>query len=251
MKMKHNSENRNFTEIPFKDIAEAIIWQLPHFVIWKDIDSVYLGCNENFAKLAGYSTLASIEGIKDEDLKCDAATYATRFRYQDQQAMKHKPQTILDIHRFADGKIWTCLSNKTPLRNKDKKIIGCINQMTEINIPFLTKLGIALTKFNQMMNIQNTNSLVLEPYGYESYHLSKRESECLFYLLRGKTAKEIARALTLSHRTVEGYIENIKFKLCCRTKTELIGKAIDQGLLTIIPMSILPNSLSKIIITDT
>lgn len=58
--------------------------------------------------------------------------------------------------------------------------------------------------------------------------LSKRETECLFYLLDGCTAKEIAVALHLSHRTVEGYIENMKNKLGCSTASELIVKVLQN-----------------------
>ena len=53
-------------------------------------------------------------------------------------------------------------------------------------------------------------------------YLSKRESECLFQLSLGKTAKEIGRLLNLSPRTVEFYINNIKEKTGCRTRTELV-----------------------------
>lgn len=38
----------------FDSLAESILWQLPNFVIWKDLNSTYLGCNKNFAKLAGF-----------------------------------------------------------------------------------------------------------------------------------------------------------------------------------------------------
>lgn len=58
--------------------------------------------------------------------------------------------------------------------------------------------------------------------------LSKREAECLYFLLRGNTAKNIANILRLSPRTVEHYLENVKMKFNVRTKTELIEKTIDH-----------------------
>lgn len=54
------------------------------------------------------------------------------------------------------------------------------------------------------------------------FHLTKREIECLSYLLRGKTFKEIALTLKLSPRTVECHINNIKEKVGAHTKSELI-----------------------------
>ncbi len=52
--------------------------------------------------------------------------------------------------------------------------------------------------------------------------LSKREKQCIEYLLRGKSTKETAFSLNLSPRTVEFYFENIKNKLSLSTKQEIL-----------------------------
>jgi DNA-binding CsgD family transcriptional regulator len=51
---------------------------------------------------------------------------------------------------------------------------------------------------------------------------SPREKACIHWLLRGRTAQQIAWELGLSKRTVEHYIENAKGKLGCQSKTEFI-----------------------------
>lgn len=56
--------------------------------------------------------------------------------------------------------------------------------------------------------------------------LSKRQIECLYYLVKGMTAKETARIIGISHRTVECYLDNIKTKLNCSSRVELIEKAL-------------------------
>jgi DNA-binding CsgD family transcriptional regulator len=53
--------------------------------------------------------------------------------------------------------------------------------------------------------------------------LSKRETECLRYLVLGKSAKEIARNLCLSHRTIEFYLKNIKDKTGYTSKTQIVS----------------------------
>lgn len=52
--------------------------------------------------------------------------------------------------------------------------------------------------------------------------LSSREKQCIQMLLAGKSAKETALHLGLSHRTIEAYFENIKNKLSCSNKTEIL-----------------------------
>ncbi len=53
--------------------------------------------------------------------------------------------------------------------------------------------------------------------------LTKRELECAQFLLAGKTAKETAKYLNISPRTVEEYLENIRFKFNCRNKLEIVN----------------------------
>lgn len=67
--------------------------------------------------------------------------------------------------------------------------------------------------------------LGMEKYLEKASLLSHRERECLELLLQGKTAKETAAFLALSHRTVESYFENIKKKLKCSNKGQLFSTA--------------------------
>jgi DNA-binding CsgD family transcriptional regulator len=54
-------------------------------------------------------------------------------------------------------------------------------------------------------------------------HLSIQQSKCLILLSRGKSAKEIAIEMKLSHRTVEHYLEKIREQLGCMSNRELIA----------------------------
>ncbi len=52
--------------------------------------------------------------------------------------------------------------------------------------------------------------------------LSNRERECLLYLLQGSTAKQTAKSIGISNRTVETHISNIKVKLGLKNKGEIV-----------------------------
>ena len=56
--------------------------------------------------------------------------------------------------------------------------------------------------------------------------LTKRENECLYHLLHGKTVKEIGNILAISPRTVDTYIVNSKMKMQVQTRSQLIEKII-------------------------
>ena len=63
--------------------------------------------------------------------------------------------------------------------------------------------------------------------------LTPREREVLTYIAEGHTNREIADALTISHKTVDRHRENIMRKLNLHSRVELVKYAIEKGLITI------------------
>lgn len=57
--------------------------------------------------------------------------------------------------------------------------------------------------------------------------LSKREKECVKWLLRGRSSTQIGKLMHISPRTVEFYTGNIRNKLCCQTREELFDCLLD------------------------
>lgn len=46
------------------EFLKTIIDNLPGYVYWKDVDSVYMGCNQNLAKLLGLKSSFDIIGMR-------------------------------------------------------------------------------------------------------------------------------------------------------------------------------------------
>lgn len=75
-------------------------------------------------------------------------------------------------------------------------------------------------------NAKNYNNKFQIKFGDKPFGLTKKEMECIINMTIYNTNKAIARALQLSHRTVESYIKNIKFKLRCCHKSEILPKLL-------------------------
>ena len=65
---------------------------------------------------------------------------------------------------------------------------------------------------------------------YPGVCFTPREVDCMMGFMLGKTIVQVAKILHLSPRTVEFYLNNMKRKLSCRTKSELIIKVMDSDL---------------------
>lgn len=63
--------------------------------------------------------------------------------------------------------------------------------------------------------------------------LTRREIEILEYVTLGLSAKEVARHVTISPRTVERHVENIRLKLHARNRAHMVACAVRAGLLTV------------------
>ena len=73
-------------------------------------------------------------------------------------------------------------------------------------------------------HLRNKNSFIRYKLGaeYGNTYFTKREAECMKWLLTGETHRSIAVILKLSPRSVEYYVNNMKTKLGCRTQCQLI-----------------------------
>lgn len=69
--------------------------------------------------------------------------------------------------------------------------------------------------------------------GRDNQHflLSSRELQCLIHKEQGLSAKEMARVMGISHRTVESYFENIKVKSGLGNINQVLSICRDEGLI--------------------
>ncbi len=75
---------------------------------------------------------------------------------------------------------------------------------------------------NTIISTRKTRQYALGK-NYPNIYLTPREAQIMCYLLQGRSSKKIAITLELSVRTVEFYLSNMKLKLGCHSKIELIN----------------------------
>lgn len=104
-----------------------LVNNLPEFMFWKDRNSVFLGCNNNFASLAGLDSPADIIGKTDYDLPWSKAE-SDAYRADDREVIQSGKgkYNIEESQTNSLGERTTLLTNKTPLYDQHGDIAGVI-----------------------------------------------------------------------------------------------------------------------------
>ncbi|MGB3756674.1 MAG: PAS domain S-box protein [Rivularia sp. (in: cyanobacteria)] len=131
-----------------EQLFQLVIDNIPHSVFWKDRNSVYLGCNRNFAEDAGVGKPSNIVGKSDYDLswKREEADF---FRECDKRVMDNNvPEVnIIESQLQADGTLFWLDTNKIPLRDGEGNVVGIFGSYE--NITERKQTEDALQKLNQ------------------------------------------------------------------------------------------------------
>lgn len=196
--------------------------ELPLSVYFIKADGINANVNENDARLCGFDSVKSAIG----------KTCFSEFTEESAWITTQNDKAVMQLQKIkiseedvvlSKGNISRpTLSIKFPWYNDENKVIGIFGCSIILGQHPLAESLSIVTKIGLLNTLENT-----APYiGAEinKTYLSKRQLSCANLLLSGMTQREIAAHLNLSQRTVETYIENIKVKLHCRNKTELILK---------------------------
>lgn len=225
-----------------KDQLLGILNLYPEGVSLHDADHKIICANDLFTKSVGFNNLEQIEGITKNDFNCKLSDDADLYMSQDRLVLNTK-RTIKSLSYYClANDIWTLsYAIKSPIKDASGNIIGFSQYFNSIEDLHIQDLCMQLTKVDSKYIAKSSTPSIcytIDPIT-KNFSLTKRESEVLFFILRGKSAKEVGSKLFLSKRTIESHINSLKIKFNCNSKSELIGKAIDSGLINYIPSSIL------------
>lgn len=221
-----------------------LISQIPGFIVWKDLELKIAMCNDNYLNVTQMRSLDHIQGKVDTDFPWAGATRLIHIG--DRKALANEEISLLEVLPLSKddpNEFLTVISQKKPIKDQQNNTIGMVGSAIEITSKEITALAFRL---NQTLSFYTAKPKMLTEginyylqSGYNDYQLTRRESECFFYFLQGRTAKEIANILFISRRTVEKHMQNIKQKFHVTKKSALIDIAVAENLLAIIPPSLL------------
>lgn len=138
LKHSHEQERSFRTQIEnelkaSQQLLQLVIDTLPEAIFWKDRNSIYLGCNQNFAEDAGVAEPQNITGKTDYDLawKKEEADF---FRECDRRVMlaDRAEFGIVEPQLQADGKQAWLETNKAPLHDSNGQVIGILGTYQDI-----------------------------------------------------------------------------------------------------------------------
>jgi len=116
-----------------QQMLQLILDYIPQHVFWKDVNSVYLGCNRNFARIAGVENPRDLIGKTDYDLpwKKEEADF---YRDCDRRIMQtDQPELhIIEPQLQASGKQAWLDANKIPLHDSKGRVTGILGTLEDI-----------------------------------------------------------------------------------------------------------------------
>lgn len=172
-----------------------VLDQLAANVYWKGIDGRYISMNQSMRKdCAAYGVDSDCVGASDLDLFPEE--FAHDIFLNDQAVIKQKSVQVFEEAGELNGHAFKYVSTKQPFI-QNGVIIGVIG----------TSILVERHKNQFKQKFPASFSI--------------REKECIYWYSKGYTAKEIAQFISISHRTVEKYLEHARAKLGCSTRAEV------------------------------
>lgn len=145
-------DKHNPLEIPIG--LDLIIESSPGYICWKDLNSIYLGCNQNFANLYGLANPIDIVGRKAGDFawnEKEVAAFHDADNYVIKTRCNHKSEMVFPL-KTLQGFNFVVQIVKSPLLDSCGNAIGVLTVINEIN----------KTKAEEMDNRENSAILIVK-----------------------------------------------------------------------------------------
>jgi len=168
-----------------EQFLRLILDTIPQYIFWKDRDSVYQGCNQSFAAIAGVGTPAGIVGKRDEDLPWTVAE-TENFHHLDAQVMTaNQPiYQVIETQTCMDGKLRWSETTKVPLHDERNQVVGVLGTIEDVTVRVEAEVALRQAEHKYRSIFENAvegifqtsldgqfrsaNPMLAKIYGYDS-----------------------------------------------------------------------------------
>jgi PAS domain S-box-containing protein len=122
-----------------RQYLRLVLDNIPQQVFWKDVNSVFLGCNKNWADAAHLESPEAVVGKKDDELlPKEAAAAARQFREVDLRiiANNQAEYNMIEAKQRPDvngNPVWLSVS-KIPIHDEEDHVIGILGVIEDITL---------------------------------------------------------------------------------------------------------------------
>ncbi|STX51569.1 LuxR family transcriptional regulator [Legionella busanensis] len=205
-------------------ISLADLFALPYSVYLLDVNGATVKINEEGATICGFNSSSHAIG---KTIFAVSMASAKQLLDNCESTLKQESVKIFDeFNTRLDGKSLQFLSFKFPCYNFVYQLQGTLGISIVLGEHSLANAITQLTDIGLLPKNNSEDSQALK-LNLGNVLLTPREQECLEFTVKGFTAKQIAKKLAISPRTVEEYINHVKLKLETCTKREMIQKVLD------------------------
>lgn len=223
-------------------LAGNLLNSINDYVSILDKESNFIQVNNKQMSIMGYQSPLNIIGKTYHQFKGVPTNVVENFFAEDKVVLKkNNPLRYLSYRKYSNGTWHLLLGDKSSISDDTGQVIGIFSQAKDITDHWL----IDISRF--MFDANKKYAPKFDKLGFDcvlireddTYGLSKKEMEVLFYFLRGKCAREIASIIYRSEKTINFHLDKIKFKFNVTSKSVLIEKAVSEGYMNIIPENLI------------
>jgi hypothetical protein len=194
----------------------------PGLYMWqKDKHFRYIGCNDNYARSAGFDSPRAMIGKTDDDMPW--RSLADFFRAGDQQVISGLGpirEHVMEKEIMVDG-VADILVTENQIQDRRGECLGVTGYYIDVT-------GYQLIPRRTPCDIEETGLSLGKEFGNETF--SSSEIKVFKGMLKRYDVKKIAGDFKLRHAVVKSCIRSIKRKLQCTTDGDVIATAIRSGL---------------------
>ena len=151
-----------------QQLLQLVMDNIPQFVMWKDRNCIYQGCNNKLAKVAGFDSPEAIVGKSDDDMPWTPSE-SQWYRKCDRRVMESGEAElhIIETQQQADGRQAWLDTNKIPLRDGKGNVVGVLITVEDITERKQAEEKLELIQF--AFDYINDSAFLIEASGCLSY----------------------------------------------------------------------------------